>query len=157
MSRVFKALCFQVGVIFLLSKASFGQDVTHPIRIGGDIWFVQYGVTDEKLSYLVIDGPQPKALKLRVQLIGVGNYTPTNKTTHGTMNAIFEHPNGEFVNLARTGRVIYVNGEEVKEEKVEIEPDGLKAFLNSKPESLDKETLLNFLAEWKMEETKKPE
>ena len=73
------------------------------------------------------------------------------------MYAIFEHPNGEFVNLTRTGSVIYVSGEEVKEEKVKIEPDGLKAFLNSKPESLDKETLLNFLAEWKVEKTKEPE
>lgn len=123
--------------------AAHGQTVTSSSTSEGS-WIIQYDIDDGILSYAVIAGPSKGEITGPVIQSSTYPNQEDGKVRELGKKAIFQHPNGDEINLVGTGRVIHVSSGIVSELVEPIDPKTFEAFLRSGTDDLRLSALLRF-------------
>jgi len=155
-----KPFILLLSLFFLSTKtcraSDSASDSIRMFRVGEEIWQIQYGIVDKKLSYLVFVGPITLPCVNRVEISTSSGFDlATGKSTENCRSAIFEYPNGDRVELAGTGRILLISKNVVTETKARVKPAALEAYLVSKPKKLTLEKFIAFTKAWHENKTKK--
>lgn len=151
MLRHLRRALFLVSVCFLSFASCHAADTTTTMRVGEEIWQVQYGEENGRLRYLVFDGPKELPYSNIVKIGNSSSHRVVDK--EGSVekvwekkSAIFKYPDGRKVELAGTGRILFVTKGKVTEVKLNLAPNVLEEFIRSKPQSVTPEALKKFAA-----------
>ena len=135
-----------LSMLLLTASESQASDSIRAIRVGDQIWQIQYGILDGKVSYLVFDGPKELPYENIVSFTSRSVFDPaTKKSSVVERKAILDLPDWRDVNLANSGRILLVSKKQVVEIKMRFTPKLLSEFLRSSPEEITRESLKLFV------------
>jgi len=121
-------------------------DAVETLGVGKEIWQIQYGIVDGKLSYLVFDGPRDLPFKNRVKISSSSSFRSlTKENKEVKRSATIDYPDGRKVELARSGRILFVSKGKFTEIKLHITPKILEEFLDSDPMQITSDSLKEFV------------
>ncbi|MGJ8697985.1 MAG: hypothetical protein ACSHYF_16825 [Verrucomicrobiaceae bacterium] len=133
-------------MLFTAASENQDSDSVRAIRVGEQIWQIQYGILDDKVSYLVFDGPKKLPYSNIVSFTSSSVFDPTTKKSRVVARkAILDLPDWRDINLVNSGKTLLVSENQVLEIQLRFTPKLLDEFLRSNPKEITGASLEQFV------------